>query len=149
MGSCPVLYAWSGDAKRYERHGKIIHKAATRAKKQTETISFDGWVPRFLIAEEELELARLDAVRAVIRLSDGTLRDLAPTRADLARIDDRTLDLYAGEEVELAFTLPASVAAKDVVETRLVVTGHYDRYSDLLAHLAIQSQLIKASARGK
>ncbi len=145
-GSCPILYTWSEADQRYERFGKIIHKAQTQANKQTQTIGFDGWVSRFLIEEEELEVARLDQARAVIRLADGTLHDLTPESGGLARIDGHSLDIHAGEQVEIVFRLPADFKPDDVIETRLVVHGYYDRYSALLVGLAEAKQRSRTAA---
>jgi hypothetical protein len=143
FGSCPILYAWSSAHKRHERFGKVIHKAKSLANKQTETIAFDGWIPSFRLEEEELEVARLDQVRAVIRLADGSIRDLSQRDHRLAHVDGRAFDLWSGEKVDINFRLPRNVTAADVVETRLVINGHYDRYSTLLT----QANLGRALAR--
>jgi hypothetical protein len=132
-GSCPILYAWSEPDQRWVRHGKILHTALTRAKQQIETISFAGWVPRFLISEEELEVARLEDVRAAILLDDGTLRWLIPKIAGKPTTGQgETISLYSGDEAEFRLTLPANVDASKVEETRLMVKGYYDRYSAIL-----------------
>ncbi|MDX2157448.1 MAG: hypothetical protein SFW09_13155 [Hyphomicrobiaceae bacterium] len=134
-GSCPVLYVWPASGEAWLRHGKIIHAANGRERTQTESVRFDGWVPRFLIAEEELEVAHLGAIRAVIRFGDGTLHDLAPVAAGpehAVHSGSGPLRVYAGEEAEVRFELPAGTRAAEVAETRLVITGYYDRYSSLL-----------------
>jgi hypothetical protein len=144
-GSCPVLYAWSTSGNQWLRHGKIIHKAHGRANAQTETVRFDGWVPRFLLAEEEFEVAHLNAIRGVIRLADGTLRDLVPVvvlaTSGAPAGPGEVLSLYAGEEAEFRFELPPGVEAGRVAETRLVIGGYYDRYSTLLVSRAASAGL--------
>lgn len=132
-GSCPILYAWSEHERRWERHGKIIDAASSRAKSQTEIIRFDGWVPRFKIAEEELEVARIEKAQAVIQLRDGSIRDLRPARSDNRRKSGSTsIVLYSGEDAVFDFSLPKGVTVEQVSETRLIVSGYYDRYSVLL-----------------
>jgi hypothetical protein len=148
-GSCPVLYSWSEPYGRWERHGKIIHAALTQANRQSETVRFNGWVSRFLIAEEELEITHLHEVRAVIRLQDGTIRDLVPERTGRrASSDGRPITLLSGDEAEFRLTLPDGLAAEMVAETRLVINGYYERYSALLASkVGRQLQPRGASAR--
>lgn len=50
----------------------------------------------------------------------------------LANRDGNYIRLFAGEDTEIQFTLPEDVKPQDVNETQLVVTGYYERYSELL-----------------
>jgi hypothetical protein len=131
-GSCPILFAWKDESKRWERWGKIVHGAQSRSKQETQTIVFDGWVNRFRLAEEELEVAHLDETRVVIVLTDGSSRKLAPNNPLLANRDGRYVELNADDELILDFSLPAGIAVADVRDTRFIVTGYYERYSALL-----------------
>lgn len=92
---------------RFERHGKIIHGAQTGAKAQTKTIPFDG-----------------------------RLRDLAPLDPRADTPSALPLIIHADDEVEVRFALPADVTAAQVAETRLIVSGYYERYGALLAEQA-------------
>lgn len=136
-GSCPILYAWSESDSRWVKHGKVLHKAQGKAKQQTEIVRFEGFVPKFVLSEEELEVARIRDVRVSIELDDGTVHWPELT---VAGREDRSaigpFELYADEEIELALALPSGVAPARVRETRFAVTGYYDRYSALLVAAA-------------
>lgn len=129
-GSCPVLYAWSGQEATWFRYGKIFHQAQTRANWQSETITFDGFVHRFRLAEEELERATISNVKLTIELSDGTVQTLLPD--DIHPSAGSTVALYANDELELNFTLPGNLKETDVARSRLTLTGYYVRYPALL-----------------
>jgi hypothetical protein len=126
VGSCPILYVSSGTDVTWFRHGKIIHQALTRANRQSEAITFDGFTNRFRIAEEELEHATISDVKLTIELTDGNTLILQPD--DMLLTAEKSIELYANDEVEFNFTLPANLLESDVVHSRLNVTGYYDRY---------------------
>jgi hypothetical protein len=48
-----------------------------------------------------------------------------------------------GEGIELAFALPEGVAEEDVIESRLTLTGYYERYSNLLASTPKASNIVE------
>jgi hypothetical protein len=77
VGSCPILYAWSGSEAIWLRHGKILHQAGTRTDEETETVSFEGFVHRFRIAEEELERATVSGVKLIIEIKNGNIPNTA------------------------------------------------------------------------
>ncbi|MEY9234054.1 hypothetical protein ABIF68_002501 [Bradyrhizobium japonicum] len=130
VGSCPILYAWSHPDATWARHGRIIHQAESRSNEQSETITFDGLVHRFRIAEEELERATITNLRLEIQLSDGSMLSLLP---DGPFADHRrAIELHANDEAEINFRLPEGVTYDRVLSSRLTITGYYDRYSALL-----------------
>jgi hypothetical protein len=130
IGSCPILYAWSAPDATWFRHGKIIHQAQSRVSEQSEIVTFTGFVHRFRIAEEELERATIGGVTLRLELVDGRVLTLPPTSVPLAA--GAAVELYANDEIEIDFVLPADLKAGDVVRSQLTVTGYYDRYPALL-----------------
>ena len=130
IGSCPILYAWNGSEATWVRRGKIIHQARTWSNRSSETISFDGFVGRFRIAEEELERATISDVRLTVELADGGSLTLAPDVGPPSA--DKSVELYANDEVEFNFALPENLRESDVTRSRLTVSGYYDRYPALI-----------------
>jgi len=130
VGSCPILYAWNRPDATWLRHGKIIHKAQSRENRASETVTFDGFVSRFRIAEEELERAVIAEVKLTVELKDGRSETLMPAGDGLPT--NGAFELYANEEKEIAFALPDHLSEPDVLRSRLTVTGYYDRYPALL-----------------
>lgn len=131
-GSCPYLYAWESGVG-WRNTGKIIDKAGGAERKLSETRSFSGAVTHFRLVEHEAELARIDRVSLSVRLASGRIVDLRTTVPRLRRTDGRYVDLAMGDSIEFHFALPPSLRDKRVVESRLTVTGYYDRYSDILS----------------
>jgi hypothetical protein len=132
-GSCPYLQSWDAKARDWLEHGKVLHKASDRRREYTETMTFPGFRPRFRLEEREPELASIDHVELEIALKDGSSLTLAVDHARLAARDGDYLRLSWGDAVEFEFALPVGLPEKHIVESRLKVTGYYERYSSLLA----------------
>src|SRR5262249_62009993 len=82
------------------------------------------------------ETAQRPGAVLVVTLDDGRTLSLAPGLGGsqtCARVD---LDLLWGESVDLQFRLPPHVRAEEVVESRLELTGYYERYAEVLAPAA-------------
>ncbi|GCL66120.1 hypothetical protein [Pseudaquabacterium pictum] len=146
-GSCPVLERWDTVARRWIDTGKVIDKANGADREATETRQFAGFVGRFRLIEHEAEIATIRRVGLRLVLKDGTEID-ALTRVALpasARQDAQPspVRLAMGESMELRFDLPPGVAARQVAASRLSVTGHYDRYADLLAGAQSQRSSVR------
>jgi hypothetical protein len=140
-GSCPILYTWDARAATWIRHGKVLHQAQARVREVSETVRFDGLVHRFRIAEEELERATIRHVSLRLELDDGrtlTLQ-LEPQPAGQAaqQVADLVAELYANDETEVTFALPADLDAAQVVHSSFTVSGYYDRYAALLVSAAL------------
>jgi hypothetical protein len=131
IGSCPYLLSWDNGEKEWIEHGKVLHKANGRNSEYTETVQLSGYRPRFRIEEREPELAFLDQVEMVVVLTNGAEAVLRPNDLRLADRDGDYLRLPWGDAAEIEFALPDWVSAADVTESRLTVTGYYERYSDL------------------
>jgi hypothetical protein len=136
-GSCPILYAWDARAATWIRHGKVLHQAQTSMREASETLQFEGLVHRFRIAEEELERATIRQVLLRLDLSDGRALMLRPepqpAEQDAPQAADHVAELYANDEIEFTFALPADLDAAQVIRSSFTVSGYYDRYSALLA----------------
>ncbi len=132
-GSCPYLL--SHDEEGWLDHGKILHRARTKARETTHAVSFLGFVGRFRLEERERESAYIDKAELVAVLKDGSTVRLTPDDASLADADGDYLQIHWGEALDFSFAPAAAIALGDVVETRLLVTGYYDRYADLIAAL--------------
>lgn len=128
-GSCPFLYAWREKVKDWVNYGKMLDKAKGLEREQSERKSFEGFVSRFRIAEEEAELAHLDKVSLKVELKSGYTLMLKPDVAKLRNTDKKRLRLYYGERVEINFTLPQGWRAQDVARSTITLTGYYERYS--------------------
>jgi hypothetical protein len=132
-GSCPYLLAWDGAQRDWTNHGKVLHRANSRELEYTETITIAGFVPRFRIEEREPEVALLDHVELAVTLGSGETLTLAAQDARLRARDGDRVQLLWGEAIELVFRLPERISEDDVVDSRLALTGFYQRYSSLMA----------------
>lgn len=132
-GSCPFLLSWDKHEAEWIDQGKVLHRAPERAREYTETRVFPGFQGRFRLEEREPELASIDQAELTVTLKNGATLALAPDHARLAVRDGDYLRLMWGDAVDFAFALPAGIDEADVAESRLSVTGYYERYSALLA----------------
>jgi hypothetical protein len=128
-GSCPYLLSWDDGDHEWINHGKILHRGQGKAKSYTEISSLPGLRTHFRIEEREPELAHLKPPKLVVAFSDGSTRTLQPT--DPAN-DVANITLRWGERADFTFATEG-MNPSDVVESRLEVTGYYERYSDPLA----------------
>ena len=142
-GSCPILYSWDPELRDWLRHGKIIHSAESMGNKTSETTSFKGFVGNFKIAEEEIEVATIDAVTLELDLHDGLKRLLVSDHRALVKIDDLFVELFANDEIIVNFSLPQDLKPADVTKSNLTITGYYDRYPSLL----VGRQIVTSSGR--
>jgi hypothetical protein len=130
IGSCPILYVWSGPEGLWFRHGKVLHEAGSGTNEQAESVTFDGFVHRFRIAEEEIERATISGVKLIVEFKNGNSLTLLPESGALAAA--KTIALYANDEIDINFALPEDLKDSDVARSRLTITGYYDRYPALL-----------------
>ena len=136
-GSCPYLYSWNESDQEWIDHGKILHKGQGHANSYSETRTFLALRTHFRIEEHEPEVAHLQRPALTVEFRDGSSQTFAPLRpADNAA----GMVLMWGEAIDFAFAVPDTVKADDIVETRLEVTGYYDRYSQLLAEQSLHPQ---------
>jgi hypothetical protein len=140
-GSCPILYTWDARAATWIRHGKVLHQAQTHVREASETVQFDGLVHRFRIAEEELERATIRQVSLRLELNDGRTITLQPEPQPAGQAvlpaADLVAELYANDEIEITFALPADLDAAQVIRSSFTVSGYYDRYAALLVSAAV------------
>lgn len=130
-GSCPVLYVWRDSVKDWARRGKVIHDAKGSANAMTERVNFMGLVTRFRLTEEEFERALIDRVVLVLMLKDGREIWLKPNVPEMAEADGAHQKIVAGQVVEFSFDPPEDTAPVSVERSSLVISGYYERYSDL------------------
>jgi hypothetical protein len=133
FGSCPYLLAWDETDREWVNQGKVLDAGKGKSGEYSEAKTFEGFRARFRIEEREPEIAYIDHAELVASLKNGETLTLKSGNNQLADRDGDYLELMWGEGVELAFTLPEGVAAEDVTESRLTLTGYYERYSNLLA----------------
>ena len=133
IGSCPYLLSYDDADRDWIEHGKVLHRATGKPREETESRSFEGFRSRFRLVEREPELAYIDHAALHVTLKSGDTLTLDADHPDLAVRDGSYVHLFWGEAVDFAFELPAHLSAKDVVTSRLDVTGYYERYSSLLA----------------
>jgi hypothetical protein len=137
-GSCPYLLSSDNTDHEWISHGKILHKGQGRDNAYTETVTFPDLRTRFRIEEREPEFAHVYSANLVVEMRDGSTQRFSPIQPDPAPRDGGEISLMWGDAAEIYFDVPQSVIEKGVVESRLEVTGYYERYSSLLA--AQQSQ---------
>jgi hypothetical protein len=140
-GSCPILYTWDARGATWIRYGKVLHQAQTRVREASETVQFDGLVHRFRIAEEELERATIRQVSLRLELNDGRTLTLRPEAQSAGQAAQQTADvvaqLYANDEIEITFALPADLDDTQVIRSSFTVLGYYERYTELLVSAAM------------
>jgi hypothetical protein len=128
-GSCPYLLSWDNERADWTQHGKVLHEANDISREETETITLPGFVSRFRVEEREPEVATIDNAEIALSLKDGRPITLRPDTAPSVKAGRQLL--FWGDAQELEFSLPSGVAPADVVESKLSLTGYYERYSGL------------------
>jgi hypothetical protein len=130
--SCPYLLSWDDGDHEWISHGKILQQGQGKANAYTQTVMFPGLRTHFRIEEREPELARLQSAKLVVELRDGSIRTFSPVQPAALGGDD-VISLMWGEATDIAFAVPDTVNAQEVQQSRLQITGYYERYSDRLA----------------
>jgi hypothetical protein len=133
FGSCPYLLVWDETDREWINQGKVLDAGKGKAGEYSETKTFAGFRAHFRIEEREPEIAYVDHAELVVSLRNGETLALKPDNAKLAARDGDYARLYWGDGIEFSFALPEEVVAEDIVESRLTLTGYYERYSNLLA----------------
>jgi len=127
-GSCPILlFRQSSD--QWISSGKILQTAKGVAGETSETIAFPGLVSQFRLEEREPEVARLRRPTLTLRLRNRETLTLTPNQP----FHRDGFELLWGDAFEFSFDVPESVSGDSVMESRLEITGYYDRYSEVLA----------------
>jgi hypothetical protein len=129
VGSCPYLLSWDSERRDWTEHGKFLHEANDASREQTQAITLPGFVSRFRVEEREPEVATIDDAEIAFSLKNGSSITLKPDMAPPAKAGRQLL--FWGDARELEFTLPSGIAPADVVQSRLSLTGYYERYSSL------------------
>jgi hypothetical protein len=130
-GSCPFLLSKRTDDGRWIDRGKVLHLARGVGNEYREVLAFEGLRTEFRLEEREPELAHIDEATLVVTLRDGSERTFLPDRRELAGRDGSRIPIRWGEAVAFSFPSAASLDPAIVAETRLAVTGYYERYSSL------------------
>lgn len=130
-GSCPYLLSWKSSRERWLEHGKALHRAQGSAQQETETWNLSGFVPRFRLEEREPEVAYIDFAGLAVALRDGSVIELVSNDRALSARDQDYVRLAWGDAIEFDFQLPDGITPSDVLESRLSLTGYYDRYPRL------------------
>jgi hypothetical protein len=131
-GSCPYLLSRANARSEWVNHGKVLDKAPRKALAYTEARTFRGFRSQFRLEEREPEIALINAARLHVTLKNGGKLLLLPDNAGWTRGSGKPVRLLFDEAVDIAFHLPNSVRARDVVRSRLEVTGYYRRYASLV-----------------
>jgi hypothetical protein len=130
--SCPYLLSWDDGDHEWISHGKIFQQGQGKANAYTETVTFPGLRTRFRIEEREPELAHVRSAKLVVELRDGSTQTFSPM-GSAGVGGNGEFSLMWREASDIAFAIPNTVNAEDVRQSRLQVTGYYERYSNLLA----------------
>jgi hypothetical protein len=135
-GSCPYLLSRAENDQEWIVHGKVLHKGQGSDNAYTETVTFPSLRTHFRIEEREPELAHLQRPTLLLELRDGTTRTLSPAPGAASAGNDGEIILMWGEAADLSFAVPETLKGEDVRQTRLQVTGYYERYTNLLGEQA-------------
>jgi hypothetical protein len=127
LGSCPYLLSWDGQRMQWAEYGKVLHPADEQAHEGVQSVVLPGFVSRFRLEEREPELTTLDRAELVLSLRDGEQVTAQPIGTDGRSMFPS--HLFWDEAQEFAFALPRGVSPDDVTQSRLVLTGYYQRYS--------------------
>jgi hypothetical protein len=146
-GSCPYLLSWDETDHEWIVHGKVLHKGQGMDNAYTETVTFPSLRTHFRIEEREPELGHLQSATLVVELRDGTTQTLSPVRTATSARHDSEIILMWGEAADLSFAVPDTLKAEDVRQTRLQVTGYYERYTSLLSEQARSMQATQVPTR--
>lgn len=133
--SCPYLYAWNDESRTWTSHGKVLEAARNPQRKQTEVIQVAPSSLRFMLREEEPEVAYIDAVELRVSLRSGRRLILKPKQTTLAARDGRYLQIRAYRSEVIDFELPSEERIEDVVRSEFAVTGYYRRYSTIMSEI--------------
>jgi hypothetical protein len=127
-GSCPyLLFRESSDE--WISSGKILQAAKGATLESSEIVTFTGLVSQFRLEEREPEVAQFRGATLTLRLKNGDALTLTPSRP----FDRNGLQLLWGDTFEFSFNVPKSITRDTVMESRLEITGYYDRYSKIMA----------------
>ena len=129
VGSCPYLLSWDEVRADWTQHGKVLHEASDISREETQTITLPGFVSRFRLEEREPEVATISDAEIAFSLKNGGSITLTPDTAPSAKVGQQLL--FWGDALQLEFSLPSGIAPADVVQSRLSLTGYYERYSSL------------------
>jgi hypothetical protein len=132
-GSCPYLLSWDDTDHQWVTYGKVLHNGQGEANAYTETVTFPTLRRHFRIEEREPEIAYVQSVRLIVDMRDGTTQTFSPAQTPAAASGAAEIRLMWGEAADISFAIADTLKAEDVVQTRLQVTGYYERYSNLLA----------------
>jgi hypothetical protein len=124
-GSCPYLLANVNGS--WETFGKVLHRSNSQKLEAEQTITYPGFVNLFRLEEREREFAHIDAASVEYVLKDGSMIEVRSTDPRLFVRDQRYLDLSWGDSFDLFFSEPKDIDLQDVTETRLMLTGYYER----------------------
>jgi len=130
--SCPYLLSWDDSKQEWISDGKILEKGQGQNRAYTEIVTFPDLRTHFRIEEREPEFAHVQDVKLIIELRNGSTQTFSPVRSAVAS-DSGEVNLMWGEAADFVFAVPDTVHADDVAQTRLEITGFYERYSNLLA----------------
>jgi hypothetical protein len=128
-GSCPYLASWDERRMRWLQYGKVLHPAEGQGHESVQSIVLPGFISRFRLEEREPEVTTLDRTELFLTLRDGSQVTAQPINTDWRSMFPS--HLFWNETQEFAFALPRGVSPDDVTQSRLVLTGYYQRYSSL------------------
>ena len=129
LGSCPYLASWDEQRKQWLEYGKVLHPADGQRRESAQSVVLPGFVSRFRLEEREPEVTTLDRAELFLTLRDG--KQVAARPTDAHGRDMSPFHVFWDEAQEFAFALPQGVSAGDITQSRLVLTGYYQRYSSL------------------
>jgi len=129
IGSCPYLLVSEYRSQIWHDYGKIIDQADSPSKATSQEVVFPGFVDKIAIEEREPEIATITAIDVAVKLNSGQVVSLEISD----RAPFRETKILWGEVMKIAVPLPTDIRPEDVENTKISVSGYYERYSKLRA----------------
>ena len=123
--SCPYLYAWSEQERKWREYGKVIHVAQGPDRETTERITLKEFATRFRLTEEEPENSYIDKVELRVETKDGAIYLLKPNLGQLHARDGRYAFIPAYRKIDFRFSLPVEIHPWNIRTSSLFITGYY------------------------
>lgn len=123
-GSCPYLSSWCDQAKEWVQLGKVLTHCNKPELEGEDSREFLDKRTRFKLVEREHERTTLRFAELEVEMRNGEIVHLEPANCIWPVI----LDI--GQMIELNFTIPDDLHAKDMIKTRLRLRGYYVNYQE-------------------
>lgn len=138
--SCPFLYVWCARAQEWVKAGKVLVGHSSQDQEAVDIRRLPEFPTRIKLVEREHERSFVTGLHLSVDIADGQTRDVFPVEQAVAPTGESPVILDVGQSVILSFEPPQGIALGDIVDTRLVVRGYYEKYT--ARHVAQRRQAL-------